>query len=237
MSKTLLLVAVIAALAVSASAQTPLASLYDYDEFVYDPGNLNTVGAPTWAGTAAAEIQVTADETCEVFSNSTGTLDSAWAFSAYAGANNNIIVQLKAKKGGSAPGNEGSNMFDVYAYAGNGQEMGRWYGAENNIKGRYGGTVTATVTLTDEWQTLEMRINTSTKKTQYYVGQTLLGELGPTSMGAKLAKIQFNSWNRGYNDSYVFFDDVGYGTPEPSSLLALSAFGVGMIGYIKRRRA
>ena len=120
-----------------------------------------------------------------------------------------------------------------------GGNMGYWYGDATQLTPRYSGGTGAQVDLTDGlWHDLDIIYDPVTGLTEWYADSVLKLSRNQTT-GYAVERCDLFTYHRGdVVAQWIFVDDIALGTiPEPSSLLALSVFGVGMLGYIKRRRA
>jgi hypothetical protein len=91
---------------------------------------------------------------------------------------------------------------------------------------------------TTAWTDLVIDLNTSTHVVTYYANGVSFGT--NTYNAASLLNMSFEVRNAPATVNTLYVDDLWYGTqavPEPSSFMALGMFGLGALGFIKRRRA
>ena len=90
------------------------------------------------------------------------------------------------------------------------------------------------------WHDFDLFLGSNRQDGHIQGGRRTVSDYWPCHCQRPSARSWFISqvWNDAQSWQY---DDFVFGTndivPEPSSLLALSAFGAGMFGFIKRRRA
>jgi len=244
MRKTLLVLAVLAMAAVIA---TPAAATTYFEPFDYE--NDDIIVCDGWTGPDGIPITVEG-RTAKLLYTS---LD--WA-------TKGVQVTLPTPIGGDmiywcvrvwVGGGTAGNVFDIQANDAAGLNFARWYGGYNSERPRingYSGTQVGTgVTLVPNmWNQLCVYINTVTQQSTFYHNGTLVNTLpylpNQPNIGNSVAKIYMGFQNASSDKvgSWKFYDDIWVSNtacyvPEPSSLLAMSAFGLGMLGYIKRRRA
>ena len=245
--KLFLVVAIaIMAMAVPASADITYVGL---DTFSYDAGLLTTTGSYLLGGNweqTSDYTEVLADGTVKLGAASvdTGNLEARWAYGSLintgyamdgpAGYGNYFVSAFQAKKGED----NGSTSSYINYYKGNGTNHGQWMLSGNNIQAKDG--INVNTALTDEWKTFAIVFKSQDVGRWYYVDGVLLGYTTATT-NMNLDKVQLENYVRA-DGTFCYIDNFGYGygspvVPEPSSLLAFSAFGVGMLGYIRRRRA
>lgn len=201
-----------------------------YDGFAYPDGPL--AGNDGWTGSGTG-IDVTADETVRVGLGGTA-FKATVNITPVAGT---VLCTVYAFPGVSG----GSNIWGAWYNDSLGRNYGRWYGSGNTARPRIAGTglVLSTVTLVPgQWNKLEIVVNESTGFSSFYHNGAYLGQLQYSGQGSSGGVAQVQIENFGRSDApndYIYLDDMSV-VPEPSSLLALSALGIGMLGYIKRRR-
>ncbi len=124
-----------------------------------------------------------------------------------------------------------------------GRNLARFYGQPNTCRGRIGdlGIVTGQPTLTGggAWDDLDIKITPSAQTSEFFLNGVSLGVLSYAQTGADgtVGYIKIESVDS-INTGTIKVDNMALGTvPEPSSLVALSAFGFGALGLIRRRKA
>ncbi len=119
-------------------------------------------------------------------------------------------------------------------------EMGRWYGYSQAWTPRYDGHVGPGQSLADALpHDCDMVYDPISGIMEWYFDGGKIWEYD-IGTGRACTDIYVFDDTRPDNpgNDYLWVDDMSLGTvPEPSSLLALGMFGVGMLGYIKRRKA
>jgi hypothetical protein len=246
--KTLVLLAALMAVAVPAGALTNYTPV-DWDYMSYANGNLNAVGNPAawvgsgtnsgWAGDAGSEMSVTSG-TLKIGSHAgtePATTYSRWIRGAnYPPPSAYVALRFYAKKGEGD--STGWRMF--VGVLGEGNYFAKWTGTGTSITCGDGNSPSLTVQLTDEWQAFTA-FGSGANVAYYWLGTTYLGQ-APSVGNNRVRWITLYSLARsGGASGYAYLDNFSYGygdtvVPEPSGLLALSALGVGMLGYIRRRR-
>ncbi len=239
MSKTLLVIAALAILAAPASAQIVAGS----DSFSYSDGALVTVGAPRWTGSGSG-IDVVGGEVAITYTGQTAAAN--WVLATpYAPSSGIILIGCKIRMSDPTP-DVAKNLFELDV-TGTGPDTVFWNGPAggaanppaNRIRGRddsggqtalWGGPISQT-----SWDDLLIQIDTSADTAEFFYNGGSLGTVGYVDNDVAVLAF-YHDTNDG--DGTYYFDDLWYGTvvPEPSSLLAMSVFGLGMLGYIKRRR-
>ena len=149
---------------------------------------------------------------------------------------NQIICTLWAFPGTSS----GSNIWGADFDDASGANFARWYGAGANARPRInGGAVLNTVNLVaGTWNKLEVVINQTAGTSTFYHNGLNLGSMSYTWTGATggVGQVQLEAWGRtDVPNDYILVDNMRVVIPEPSSLVALSMFGLGALGFIRRR--
>ena len=146
-------------------------------------------------------------------------------------------MKVRGEQGGTNPGNHAY----MYLRDTTGANIAFWYGTTSSLVPRWGGTVGTAVSLSDGlWHDLDIRYNPVNGVTDWIAdGATVWTQTLTAGLAAD--KISLDDTARAASTTLydnVWVDEVGLGTvPEPSSLLAFATFGVGALGFARRRRA
>ena len=219
------------------------------ETFSYADGNLNGQGG--WSGSDAGSI-VVENQTVKITSNATGTLDANLTVPTEA-IEGMICVSYDYKMQAGNP----EFFADVFARDAAGNYLGWMYMAAEGywdegagpqfangiVRGRGpAGIVVYLVGAGDyAWHNYCMKINTGTQSTEYFVDGVSIGSQSHMAeAGDAVQTLQLTSWNRSHTQSFGYYDNLGIVggdvcIPEPSSLVALSMFGLGALGFIRRR--
>jgi hypothetical protein len=263
--KILLVLAVLAMAAMIVTPA--MASTYtaqDWENFSMSNGNLvgqtpgfTAAAAPTWgAGTDTYDTNLTAagseisvvNHALQVSTNSAGkTTTARWTKNT--NLTGGVTFQFSAKAGTYTGTDVDSWSILVglpsNAAPGNNRQYVKWVGNSSSVKcyDVVTNAVLATVTLTDTWQQFTAVGSGGPNATYYYAGTTLIGtSAGDAAHNANLRWVTVQSLYSASGSSNVNLDyfNYGFGTtpvPEPSSVMALGMFGLGALGFMKRRRA
>jgi hypothetical protein len=135
----------------------------------------------------------------------------------------------------------GGNIWAAWFNDASGKNYARWYGYANTARPRIGGygLVLNPVTLVeDQWNTLEVVIDQTSQTSTFYHNGVKLGSLNYSITGAAggIGQVQLENFGRtDLPDDSILIDNISI-VPEPSSLISLSVFGAGLLGYLRRRR-
>ncbi len=166
------------------------------------------------------------------------TTDSVWSH--FFSLMNGVELQLyhvEVKGIGPGCGNRTSLCF----LDGDGLAFTRWYGDSVRMLPRYGAYTGPECYLTrTDWDELDIVYNSLTGMATWYFNGDYVTSMN-VGAGNYVTRVELqNQWaatEEGIPDE-ILLDNIQVGVaPEPSSLLALSAFAVAAIGYFKRRRA
>jgi hypothetical protein len=249
LSKTLIVLAVLAMaamIATPAMAYTVLGS----DNFnSYTVGNLGGQGSWVASGSHPDRITVAGDETnkyVQIVSGSSETGSVTWDIADFGDTTNGMAFGVKVKRydpGGTLGGTQMSKLW--INGTGHNVEWRPYQGAATNVatKGGIAGYVEdgtrsniASPLSTTNWTDLLITINGG--KAHFYVGGTELNVGGMAYSGTDITNLSFEVIANSTVVSTVYYDDMWYGSvPEPSSFMALGMFGLGALGFIKRRKA
>ncbi len=235
MRRALLLSVALMMLSTAAFAMLPDTAVFTEDWESESPGTI-VANCTQWDGDNTSYVVASGN-----WADCIGSDTHDWVWSQYFGDLDGVELQLyhfEAKGVGVGCG----NRTNLYVLDENGDVWLRWYGDSVRLIPRVGGTVGSASYLTrTAWDSLDILYNSTTGIAKWYFNDS---EVWSASVGAGkyMTRVEWEN-NHAVDDSdgtpdEILVDNVQVGVvPEPSSLLALSAFGVGMIGYIKRRRA
>ena len=244
MKKIVLALAIAALIASPAYADYANRVIVGSDNFdSYANGAL--VGQGPWTGTAPDTDIFVDSGNVGINVNALDYTEAYWNIPDIGpGAGNRLWVRLDISLGSGTAGNMWSFQADAEAWDGS-NNFARLYGPPTSARPRIDGygLVLNPFTLTGGWDRFEFIIDTAATTSEFIVNGVSQGTLNYSVTGAypALGTLWFDSWNREMTDGVVWFDNLAYGyindVPEPSSLAAFAMFGLGALGFIKRRRA
>ena len=151
-----------------------------------------------------------------------------------AGMNGQALQLFHMELAGLGPGS--GNRTDIYVLDEGGAVWLRWYGDSTRVMPRHPGGTGPEVPLGSAWSDMDIVYNSVTGLATWYADGAFVYSID-AGAGKYMQRVELNNQWGATNDA-ILMDNIMVGpVPEPSSLLALSVFGVGIIGYIKRRRA
>ena len=164
------------------------------------------------------------------------TSDWIWTKANFGDGMNGQALQLFHMEVNGAGVGSG-NRTNLYVLDEGGNVWLRWYGDCVRLIPRHpDGVAPVDYGIAGAWHDLDIVYNSVTGQATWYGdGNFVWG--ANVGAGKYMTRVEMqNQWANA--DDMTMLDNIMVGpVPEPSSLLALSVFGVGMIGYIKRRRA
>ena len=214
------------------------------EAFTY--GNTRLVGgavATPWQGTLnSLKFEVFSNE-LQLYKPGAAPQTSYLDITAYAPANGKLVVGAMIASGPIT----GGDFWEMQAYDTAGVFMAGFRGSYNSVRGQVGTATAGTYAYTTTngviagYAPTYLIYDTATKNVDFWSNGSHFGSAtNASSSGASLGTIKLNIMAAGNNQS-IWMDNLTWGTvvpvPEPSSLLALGMFGVGALGFIKRRRA
>jgi hypothetical protein len=246
LKKTLMiLVVLVMAAMIATPAMAAVAWVDNFDS--YSIGNL--AGQSNWVGSSdnhPTQVAVVANSEGGnmILASTPGSSAETvtWTLgTAYTGANNHIVYGCRVKRTGTNT----ASLLNIWEQSTAGDQA-RFYiyaGVVGGAMVRAGSNVsTATALPTDTWTNLAFDVNTSTHTADCYMNGVSFGTT--TYNGTNLSFVSFEIRGTPSTANSVYVDDMWYGdslslmpVPEPSSFMALGMFGLGALGFIKRRRA
>lgn len=238
MKKLLFVLAIALVMVVPATADT------FYDSFNYLDGDL--IGQGGWYGDAGSQIAVQDGKAVLTFDTAFSATCATIDFDPISGGKIYWSIRVWGVQGPAG------NTFDMGLNDANGYNFARWYGGYLNDRPRINGTsqvLKGVALVENEWNLLTVEVDTLDETSTFFHNGVNLGSmiysLNQPEIGnaATNLYIGFQNQDSSKNGATKYYDDLWISTegpvpvPEPSALLALGTFGVGMIGYIKRRNA
>ncbi|MDO8587789.1 MAG: PEP-CTERM sorting domain-containing protein [Armatimonadota bacterium] len=257
MRKTFLLVCLLATAALIAA---PAWSVIYSDNFdAYDDGNTDLTDHGEWQGPAPwdADLEWSGSTYLGYISvaqrndGATGTSSSYWSLNSDSDPSLAYLtggvywVSLNIKAGTGVGGNTWQfNMYDR-AVSGVRRNVARLYGGNGNVqyRGGDGGSLAgaSTLTGTESWDHVLIKIDSTANTDTFWFNGGLVGSIAQSNAGTAnedLQRVEFATWS-GTSPNIIYFDNLNFGTepvPEPASLAAFGMFGLGALGFIRRRR-
>ncbi len=234
MKRTLFIaLALVALLAAAANATVPPV-VWFYDDFNYEVDNGTPLAnTDPWMLSSGGNYNLLYNGEVRMTANGQACCNETVA---HINPDNDIQIMHIVVRGGLFSQDPNIGNFAYIYMSGASYDIGFWYGWSDHLTPRYDSVVGTAVDLTDGLKhDLDIVYNAATGLTQWFGdGELVLSATQDT--GWSVDKPYIDTGNRGVAD-IVWIDEMAIGTvPEPSSLLALSIFGAGMLGYIKRRK-
>jgi hypothetical protein len=210
------------------------ASAAFFEGFDYANGGLGGNGG--WNGSTAGALDVVNGELVITSGNAAPLVGSVNNINIEPDANGKIYAGLKIYTEGDGP----NNLYSVYFNDPAGLNFARFQGRTSQAFARIGGYGTyiwppAQLNY-NEWNTLELEIDTVAQRSYFTVNGTLLGSLSYVSdqpaIGSTLGSIRIDRMENAELGQTMKIDDV-WATPEPASLLLLALGGL----LLRRRHA
>ncbi len=188
-----------------------------YNEpFAYTDGAL--AGQGGWTGTGDTGPVVIETEQVKLNGSGDGTSAHTASHAVVGDFEGVFSVKVNVKTGGALAGREEENFWAFRALDADGNQFGYWQGTPTTVRARNPLDANQSIppasdphgrAFTSTYTTLEMRINTGTKTTAYYLGTELLGSF-PYSTTGGLATISFERIQGAATSAseYVYFDDA-----------------------------
>lgn len=207
----------------------------------YTPGELVGQGGWTATGAGLGVIGVQVGDFAQFTHTGTAVSDGVQHSVNVSGDIIWWTMEVQAGVAGASTG----NTWDTWLNDGAGKNYARWYGAYNSARPRIDGLglVLPAVTLDNSWNVLGVKVDTLAHTSEFFYNGVSLGTLAhsaqtTSNVAANIIWGQQNASN-GSAGSTMFGDTIHVGNtlPEPSSFMALGMFGLGALGFIKRRRA
>jgi len=179
-----------------------------WEPFNYYDGDLTTMGAANWSGTAGNQMEI-AEGTLNVAGGS-GAVEARRTISC-SGSNNLIVAEIKIR-GGSGTGDF---FWNIYLDDEAGNNFARWYGGSRIARGRVGGTATPDMTLSgaNVWDDLYVEIDTAANTSEFFFNGISFGTIQHgTTPGSTLGEILIERIDRPTASAdLISFDDLTVG--------------------------
>ncbi|HEY2952779.1 MAG TPA: hypothetical protein VGK40_09360 [Verrucomicrobiae bacterium] len=144
------------------------------ETFSFYDGNLTTMGAASWSGSASNQILL--DDGALKIVGGAGSFDARHALSC-AGSNGLIAVELKIRKGAGS----GDFFWSIYIddNSASPNNLARCYGGSTLARGRIANTITADMPLTgpDAWDDLYIKIDTAADTSEFFFNGVSYGAI------------------------------------------------------------
>jgi hypothetical protein len=197
------------------------------EPFDYYDGNLTTMGAANWSGTAAESMVIDAGRLKA--SGGSGTTQAQRAVSC-PGSNGVVAAGLKISSGGGS----GDIFWSIYFDDSLSNNLARFYGSTRIVRGRIGGAITPDMPLSGSnvWDDLYVEINTVTQTSQFFFNGVSFGTLqqsGGSGSGVAIIRIELTDRPTASADR-VWLDQLFVGpVDETPPMLSFSRNGVQLL--------
>ncbi len=202
------------ALASMATASLPL-NVNFAEDFNYSAGT-DLPATAAWDGTATNnEIEIDSAGSWLKFTGGSGS-PTAYHVMSYSGSGSRIYIHILAK-----PGTGTDTMWNIFFDDPSSNNLARWYGSGTTCRGRIGGTSVVTDGRTlnaGQWNDLDLRINTATNISEFYLNGSFMGSLDHTATPSNtLGQIRFERVNNSLAaGQLLYFDELRVGEdPNP----------------------
>jgi hypothetical protein len=186
-----------------------------WEPFSYYNGNLNTMAAANWSGTASN--QIVTESGLLKFIGGGGSVTSRHLLLC-PGSNGVIAVQIKVKKGTGS----GDFFWSIYidddtGDTGNGN-LARWYGGSTLVRGRIGTTITPDMPLSgpNTWDDLYIRIDTIANTSTFFFNGVFYGTISHSATAtSNIGAVRLERLDRTTaGGDFILFDNLTIGAPD-----------------------